>query len=81
MTDTNQPGLKSTELWLASITGIISTILSATAPSDVTVPLIVCLAVVATVYIVCRTAFKIARLKYRPDLVTSFKVPPESESL
>lgn len=75
MNDTNKPGFKTTELWLTSITALVNTILASTAPSTTTTALIICLSVTAVTYLFCRTAFKIARLKYHPDLVTSWKAP------
>lgn len=80
MDDTNNPGFKTTELWLSAITGIISTILGTTAPSETTIVLIVSLSVTAVAYLLCRTFFKIAKLKYRPDSIVSFGAKqPEDE--
>jgi len=70
--DTNNPGFKTTELWLTTVTGLVNTILAATAPSDVTRILIVCLTVAAVTYLICRTVFKIAKLKYRPNDPVNF---------
>lgn len=76
--DTNHPGFKTTELWLASITGIISTILASTAPSETTTVLIVSVSITAVAYLVCRTIFKVAKLKYRPEIVSS-DVKPDGD--
>ena len=65
-------GFKTTELWLTSITGLINTILATAAPSQTTTVLIVCLTIAAVTYLIGRTVFKIAKLKYRPDQMVSF---------
>jgi phosphotransferase system glucose/maltose/N-acetylglucosamine-specific IIC component len=72
--DTNNPGYKTTELWLTTITGIVSTILGTTAPGETTVVLIIGLVVSAITYLICRTVFKISKLKYRPNEVVNFTV-------
>lgn len=63
---------KTTELWLTAATGLINTILASTAPSSVTTTLIICLTIMTITYILCRTIFKIHKLKYRPDEFVSF---------
>ena len=73
MNEDNKPGLKTTELWLTSITALVDVILATSAPSSTTTALIICLTTAAIVYLICRTTFKIARLKYQPDVVTNFK--------
>lgn len=70
--ETNSPGWKTTELWLTTITGLVNTILASTAPTPTTTTLIICLTVAAVTYLLCRTIFKIAKLKYRPDEVVNF---------
>jgi hypothetical protein len=70
--ETNAPGWKTTELWLTAITGLVNTILASTAPTPTTTALIICLTIAAVVYLLCRTVFKIAKLKYRPDEVVNF---------
>lgn len=79
MSDDNKPGFKTTELWLTSITALVDVILATSAPSNTTIALIVCLTTAAIVYLICRTAFKIARLKYQPDVVTNFNTDPTTE--
>lgn len=70
--ETNAPGWKTTELWLTTITGLVNTILASTAPTPTTTTLIICLTIAAVVYLLCRTVFKIAKLKYRPEEVVNF---------
>lgn len=76
--DTLTPGYKTTELWLTTITGLVSTILGTTAPSQTTTVLIVSLTVAAVTYLICRTVFKIAKLKYRPNEAVTFEVKEDS---
>jgi|GEM_PF-2586095 len=71
--NTNNPGWKTTELWLTSITGLVSTILASTAPAPTTTTLIICLTITAVTYLLCRTIFKISKLKYRPTEIVNFK--------
>lgn len=78
--DVNNPGHKTTELWLTTITGIVSTILGTTAPSETTMVLIVGLVISAITYLICRTVFKISKLKYRPNEIVNFSVPKEDEA-
>jgi hypothetical protein len=77
--DTNNPGFKTTELWLTTITGLVSTILGTTAPSETTTVLIVCLTIAAVTYLLCRTVFKVAKLKYRPSDAVSFATQKAEE--
>lgn len=67
-------GVKSTELWLTAITGVVEVILVSTAPSNTTIAIAICLTTAATVYLICRTCFKIAKLKYAPDSAVEFSV-------
>tara|TARA_R110000751_G_scaffold62706_1_gene129664 strand:- start:456 stop:716 length:261 start_codon:yes stop_codon:yes gene_type:complete len=69
----NEPGYKTTELWLTAIVGAINTILVTTVPTSATIVLVVSLSVVAITYLISRTTFKIAKLKLRPDEVVAFK--------
>jgi hypothetical protein len=72
----NGPGIKTTELWLTTIVGVVDTILVLTSNSDnraEIIVLVVSLSVVAITYLVCRTVFKISKLKYRPDTPVAFK--------
>ena len=78
--DDNKPGIKTTELWLTSITALVDVILATSAPNNTTIALIVCLTTASVVYLICRTVFKIARLKYQPDVVTNFKANPSASS-
>ena len=79
--DTNSPGWKTTELWLTTIVGLVNTILASTAPTPTTTTLIICLTVAAVTYLLCRTVFKIAKLKYRPDELVNFAIrAQEAES-
>jgi phosphotransferase system glucose/maltose/N-acetylglucosamine-specific IIC component len=75
--DANNPGLKTSELWFTAIAGLISTILGTTAPSETTTVLIICLSITAVTYLLCRTVFKIAKLKYRADIPVSFDTKRE----
>jgi len=68
------PGWRTTELWLTTITGLVSTILSSAAPSDTTSTLIICLTIAAVTYLISRTVFKIAKLKYRLEEIVSFSL-------
>lgn len=72
---TKTHGYKSTELWLTTISGVVSTILASTAPSQTTTYVVVGLVTSAVTYILCRTAFKIAKLKYRPNDMVAFSAP------
>lgn len=65
-------GLKSTELWVTAITGVVEVILVSTAPSSTSIAIAICLTVAAVVYLICRTCFKIAKLKYAPDSAVEF---------
>lgn len=67
-------GIKSTELWLTAITGVVEVILVSTAPSSTSIAIAICLTVAAAVYLICRTCFKIAKLKYAPDSAVEFSV-------
>lgn len=78
--ETNNPGWKTTELWLTTITGLVNTILASTAPTPTTTTLIICLTIAAVTYLLCRTVFKIAKLKYRPDEVVNFALQSYSSS-
>lgn len=71
---TKDDGFKSTELWLTAITGVVNTILVSTAPTHTTIVLVVCLTITAVTYLVCRTSFKIAKVKYAPDSLVEFSV-------
>lgn len=77
----DDPGYKTTELWLTSIISAINTILISTAPTSATIVLVVMLSVVAITYLICRTVFKIAKLKYRPDTPVTFKASKSSGQL
>jgi hypothetical protein len=81
MEDPVKSGLKTTELWLTAITALVNVILASTAPSAITTVLIICLSVAAAIYLLCRTAFKIARLRYQPDVVTSWKAQGLAQEL
>lgn len=79
----NEPGFKTTELWLTTIVGAINTILVSTSDSDnraEVIVLVVSLSVVAITYLVCRTSFKISKLKYRPDTPVSFRAKASDDS-
>lgn len=65
-------GIKSTELWLTAITGVVEIILISTAPSSTSIAIAICLTTAAVVYLICRTFFKIAKLKYAPDSAVEF---------
>ena len=78
--DTYSPGWKTTELWLTTITGLVNTILASTAPTPTTTTLITCLTIAAVVYLLCRTVFKIAKLKYRPDELVNFAIQSYKDS-
>lgn len=65
-------GLRSTELWLTATTGVVEVILISAAPSNITIALSVCLTAAAITYLICRTCFKIAKLKYAPDSAVEF---------
>jgi len=65
-------GIKSTELWLTTISGVVQVILVSAAPSYTSISISVCLTVTASVYLICRTCFKIAKLKYAPDSAVEF---------
>lgn len=73
-------GIKSTELWLTTITGVVEIILVSTAPSSTTIVISVCLTTAAAVYLICRTCFKIAKLKYAPDSAVEFSVQNTSKT-
>lgn len=79
--ETNNPGWKTTELWLTTITGLVNTILASTAPTPTTTTLIICLTIAAVTYLLCRTVFKIAKLKYRPDEVVNFALQSYTEGV
>jgi hypothetical protein len=70
--ETDTHGWKTTELWLTTITGLVNTILVSAAPNTTTNILIICLTTAAVVYLLCRTVFKIARLRYRPNEIVNF---------
>lgn len=78
--DTNNPGWKTTELWLTSITGLVSTILASAAPTSTTSTLIICLTVTAVTYLLCRTIFKISKLKYRPTELVNFVLQAHADN-
>lgn len=67
-------GWKTTELWLTTVAGIINAILGATAPTQVTTSLIVCITVMVVIYTICRTVFKVVKLIYRPNEIVNFSV-------
>lgn len=77
----DEPGYKTTELWLTSIISLINTILISAAPTEATIVLVKMLSVVAITYLVCRTVFKVAKLKYRPDDPISFKSTENDKQL
>lgn len=71
---------KATELWLTAIVGVVNTILASTAGDSVTSCLMICLTVTAVSYIVCRTVFKIFKLKHRPNEIVNFSATHEESS-
>jgi hypothetical protein len=71
---------KATELWLTAIVGVVNTILGSTAGDSVTSCLMICLTITAVSYIICRTVFKIFKLRYRPDEVVNFSAISEEGS-
>lgn len=76
----NSENWKATELWLTAIVGVVNTILGSTANDSVTSCLMICLTATAVSYIICRTVFKIFKLKHRPDEVVNFSTASEEHS-
>lgn len=65
------------ELWLTILTGVSNILVSSTVSVEVSKYLIICLTITTIVYIVCRTIFKIIKLKSRPDELVNFLKDPE----
>jgi len=60
------------EIWITGITGLTNTILVSTAPSHTSITLVICLSLTAITYLICRTSFKIAKIKYAPHSAIEF---------
>jgi len=74
-------GSRSIELWLTAITGVIQIIMVPTVSSDTAMVVAICLTIGSTVYLVCRTCFKIAKMKYAPDSAVEFSAQKADKTI